>query len=101
MPKSPPFENMKASQIALLLVGLFAALSLSRASGGGEDVDVDETDVVVLTTKNFDTIVTKSKFALVCSVHYQARLRICLTLLNSLTMARVFSQVEFYAPWWV
>ena len=51
---------MKLSHFLLLLVVLWAAPAI-RA-----EEDADEKDVIVLTDKNFNETLSKSKFALVC-----------------------------------
>ena len=65
---------MKMSQMAWIrwgLVVLLLAVPACLGAAGGADVDVDETDVVVLTESNFKDELNKAKYAL----------------------------VEFYAPW--
>ena len=57
------------SRLICLFLGLLlvaAPLPAKAGGGGGDDGPaVDEKDVVVLTEKNFDKLVKKSKFALV------------------------------------
>lgn len=59
---------MKMSQMAWIrwgLVVLLLAVPACLGAAGGADVDVDETDVVVLTESNFKDELNKAKYALV------------------------------------
>ena len=58
---------MALSMRLALVFGAVALFAVAHAGGGSDApaVDIDETDVVVISSKNFDEKVLGSKFALV------------------------------------